>query len=227
MKLSIVVITNKPKLNGLFLTSLHFGDELIVDKKEQLQTESFAERRNSALKKAKGEWVLFIDDDEVVSRELAREITEVIKTSKNQGYYLNRKDLFYNQVIRFGEVSNISILRLAQKGSGLFARDVHEVWNIKGKTAKLTNELYHIKDNFISEFVARISLYGPLDADSLNKEGKSFTFFKLLFYPKAKFIQNYIFRRGHLDGFVGLFLAYLMSVQSLSVRIFQWEKQRS
>ena len=40
--------------------------------------------------------------------------------------------------------------------------------------------------------------------------------------PLAKFIFNYKMKLGFLDGCLGLFQAYLMSVQSLSVRVFQW-----
>ena len=60
----------------------------------------------------------------------------------------------------------------------------------------------------------------------LTIEGKPFSWFRLLFYPLAKFKLNYIFKAGFLDGTAGLFLAYLLAVQSLSVRVFQWQQRK-
>lgn len=227
MSLSILVITNKKKLNEIVASHLNFGDELIISNVGDILLKSFAEKRNEVLKKAKGEWVLFVDDDEIVSRELADEIKQKIKRTKASGFFIPRQDVVFNEVLKFGETGKISILRLAKKELGKFVREVHEVWQVNGKKEKLTNPLYHIKDSFISEFSSRIMQYGPLDALSLSSEGKEFSYFKLLFYPKAKFLYNYFLKQGFLDGCPGLFHAYLMSVQSLSVRVYQWEKRTS
>lgn len=243
MTLSLVVITNKEKLQEKFLRRLSFADEVIfvyeknrpaLDKVSSktvfLPTgpqSSFADKRNLGLKKAKGEWVLFVDDDEIVSNELAKEIVNKIKDKNISGYYLTRYDLCFYQELKFGEVKNQKILRLAKSGSGEFGRSVHEVWHVRGKRGYLISPLYHQKDYFISGFLDRIRQYGPTDADCLNQEKKAFTYFKLLALPKFKFLNNYFLKLGFMDGYPGLFLAYLMSVQSLSVRIFQWEKKSS
>ena len=114
---------------------------------------------------------------------------------------------------------------VAKKTSGKFIRPVHEIWKINGEVGELQPPLYHIKDDFISNFIGRMSHYAGIDADALTKENKPFSYWRLFLNPKAKFIQNYFLRRGFLDGTVGLFLSYLMSVQSLTVRIFQWTKR--
>ncbi len=186
---------------------------------------SFSQVRNDALKKAKGDWVLFVDDDEVVSRELSREIGLAVTNKNDTAFYLKRRDVVFNQELKFGEVGNTKIIRLAKRNAGKFARDVHEVWEVPGKHKTLKNPLYHVKDSFVSEFIARIIQYGQLDAESLNCEKKFYNTFKLLFYPLGKFIKNYLFKQGFRDGYPGLFLALFISTQSLSVRIFQWEKQ--
>lgn len=240
MTLTIVVITNKTKLLENFTRRLSFADEVIfVYEVTQpvLETKmnnvsflfieknsSFANKRNLGLAKIKTDWALFVDDDEIVSEELALEIKEVINKDKYSGYYLTRHDICFYQELKYGEIMGQKILRLAKTGRGEFTRSVHEVWNIEGKVGYLKAVLYHQKDNFVSGFLSRIRQYGPLDADSLNQERKPFSFFKLLIFPKVKFFNNYILKLGFLDGIAGLFLAYLMSIQSLSVRIYQWEK---
>ncbi|MBU1200153.1 glycosyltransferase family 2 protein [Patescibacteria group bacterium] len=184
---------------------------------------NFAKQRNLALKKAKTDWVLFVDSDEIVPKKLAQEIKQAIKSQNYQGYLLPRQDVILGQVLKHGETGSIKLLRLARKSAGKFSRSVHEIWNIQGRVGELKTPLLHIKENFTFEFLKRIGRYGPIDSSSLIAENKPFSYSRLLLNPPAKFIQNYIVRRGIQDGLLGLFHAYLMSVQSLSVRVFQWQ----
>ena len=187
---------------------------------------SFADQRNFGLKKASHSWVLFLDSDEVVSKKLAKEIKKTIKTSNYQGYLLPRQDIILGTTLRHGETGQTKLLRLAKKSAGTYSRHVHETWNIRGRVGELKSPLMHLKKNFITDFIKKISRYGLLDSQELTKENKPFSCFKLLIYPPVKFSQNYIVRRGIQDGLLGLFHAYLMSIQSLSVRVFQWQNER-
>jgi len=248
MKISVVVLSKKSELNHFLLESLSFVDEilLIIDSSsvipgsdpESISTTSrlkifyrplnndFSAQRNFALQKAKGDWVLFVDDDEYIGSELRKEIIEVIDHAQFSGFLLKRQDVVYHQPLRHGETGNIKILRLGRRRSGRFNRQVHENWDIEGRVGELKSPLYHNKDHFISEFISRVDQYGRIDSKLLVLEGKPFSWFRLLVYPMAKFKLNYYFRVGFLDGLVGLFLAYLMAVQSLSIRVFQWESTK-
>ena len=241
MKLSVAVISKSSDLEDIFLDRLSFADEILIITDQPISVTrgenkykyfhrplngDFASQRNYAIEKASSDWIFFVDSDEVVSSQLADEIISKIGETKYSGFYLRRLDTIFNQLILHGETGNTRIIRLAKKKSGKFSRSVHEHWEIKGGIGELINPLFHKKDHFISEFLDRISLYGPIDAINLRNEGKPFNFFRLLAYPKAKFVQNYFFRKGFLDGYCGLFGAYLMSVQSLSVRVFQWTSKK-
>lgn len=238
MKLSIAIITSSDKLPKMFLDSLVFADEVVfvidspVKKTKKIGkikyfyrplNGDFSGQRNFALEKTKGDWVLFVDDDEFVGRELQNEIRKVITGDKYSGYFIHRVDTVYHCPLLHGETGHIKILRLARRKSGKFVRPVHENWNVKGKEGKLTSPLYHIKDHFVSGFISRMDKYGQIDSKILDNENKPFSWWRLFFNPILKFKINYYLKLGFLDGLPGLFLAYLMSVQSLSVRIFQWE----
>lgn len=238
MKLSIAVIASTDTFPKQFLDSLDFADEIIfiidsTEKKSKKQgkksfyyrplNNDFSGQRNFALEKTKGDWVLFVDDDEYVGRELRNELLTAIENEKFDGFLLHRVDTVYHYPLRHGETSNIKLLRLARRNAGKFRRPVHEYWQVKGKIGNLYSPLYHIKDHFVSGFISRMDQYGKIDSQILNKENKPFTWWRLFFNPVIKFKLNYYLKLGFLDGLPGLFLAYLMSVQSLSVRIFQWE----
>ena len=226
MRLSAIILTNKqPDDFQPILTSVAFADEVVLVRDQprfQPLKGDFAAQRNFGLAKAKGDWVLFVDDDEVVSEKLAAEIKMAISSAQHSAYYLRRLDRYFGQTLRHGETGNIKIIRLAKKDAGRFIRPVHEVWQVTGPVGELVNPLFHDRRELVSPFIDRIALYGPLDAKELAKEGKPFSVFRLLANPLAKFIFNYKMKLGFLDGCLGLFQAYLMSVQSLSVRVFQW-----
>ena len=162
---------------------------------------------------------------EYIGTELAEEIKQIPPESSFSGYLLRRIDVCFHQPLLHGENGNTKLLRLARKSAGKFTRPVHEKWLISGKVGELSSPLYHLKNNFVSAFIGRMSYYSDIDAMVLTKERKPFSYLKLFLYPFAKFIQNYFLRRGYIDGTAGLILAYLMSVQSLTVRIFQWTKR--
>lgn len=242
--LSAVVLNHLPFSQiSKTLRSLLFVDEIILLQDEAYPLDQdktsnkvkvyhrslnsdFSAQRNFALKKAKGDWVLFVDSDEVVSPSLAKEIKQAVRGGFS-AYLIPRQDIFYRQGLKHGETGQTKLLRLAKKNSGKFKRSVHENWQIRGRVGELKHFLLHYKKDLTTGFIERIRLYGPIDAQSLDKEDKPYSTFRLFFNPPAKFFLNYIVRRGFFDGLLGLFHAYLMAVQSFSVRVFQKELQLS
>lgn len=237
--LCVVILTRQANSAiGRHLNTLGIADEVIIisDQKPKTSvlpkkvkiyhhplTNNFASQRNYALKLATSDWVLFLDDDEKPSNNLIREISRSLG-NEFDGFRLKRIDSYYNQILIYGETGRTKLLRLGKRTEGRWHRPVHETWKIKGKIKDLEFPLYHLREDLTSGFISRMSHYSLLDAPVLHKEGKPFSVSKLLFLPLAKFLRNYLFYLGFLDGTLGLFHAYLMSVQSLTVRVVQWEK---
>ncbi|KKU13571.1 MAG: Glycosyl transferase family 2 [Microgenomates group bacterium GW2011_GWC2_45_8] len=222
----MIVLTNKKPVEiKRTLDSVSFADEVILIPDRKVPLTDFSAARNSGLSKAKNDWVLFVDDDEVVSQELATEIKAAITPpSLFSGFYIRRLDKYHGQVLHHGETGNTKIIRLGKKSAGRFFRPVHEVWKINGLVGALKNALIHERGELVAPFMDRMIRYSPLDAGQLTRENKPFTYWRLILNPKAKFILNYFLKFGFLDGYLGLFQVYLMSVQSLTVRVFQWQK---
>lgn len=242
-KLSVIILTHQG-IDKKTLSSASFADEIIIfhDSKRNQKTpiinnpnikiyshplKNFSRQRNLALTKTKNDWCLFLDSDEIISKKLSQEIITAIQNPVYSGYYLRRHDRYYGKTLAYGEIGQTKILRLAKKTAGLWQRSVHETWKINGKTILLINPLLHNRKVLVSNFFTRFLIYCPLDATALIKEAKPFSYFRLIFNPHAKFVLNYFFRAGIIDGYLGLFHAYLMSIQSLTVRIFQWELKQS
>jgi glycosyltransferase involved in cell wall biosynthesis len=179
---------------------------------------NFAAQRNIGLEAATNEWVLFVDSDECVSPKLAHEIQKVASTSKEVGYYLKRQDYLYGKPLKFGETASVQLLRLGKKGSGMWIRPVHEVWNIPGEHPVLPVPLDHYPHPNITEFLDDINFYSTMNAKEFIRTNRRVTWFEIIFFPLGKFIQNYIIRLGFRDKMPGLLMALFMSFHSFLTR---------
>lgn len=246
--LSAVVLTkNEEKNIKKCLESLSFCDEVLViddyssDKIVQLAKSQgakvfkqvlrgdFAAQRNFGLSKARGEWVLFVDADEIVSSALAEEIASNIQhpTSSTNGFYFRRKDKFLGRWLKYGETSHVRLLRLGRKNAGKWQGKVHEIWQVKGKKKTLKNPLLHKRDLTTGQFLARLNFYSSIRAEQLYQQGIKTNIFLVTLYPLAKFFQNYFFHLGFLDGTCGFIFAMMMSLHSFLVRGKLWMMWRN
>lgn len=180
--------------------------------------EDFSAQRNWALTHAKGEWVFFLDADERCTKPLIGEINQFLSDPDNNiGVYLKRHDYFCGRLLRFGEIGHIRLMRLAQKDYGLWEGKVDEVWKGRGETICFNNPLLHYSHPDLSQFLENINTRSTLNARQLYDSGIHNQWFDWV-KPEAKFIQNYIFRVGFLDGLAGFVFAVLMSFHSFLVR---------
>lgn len=182
----------------------------------------FAAQRNFGLTFVNSGWILFIDSDEEVSTDLKHEIQGAIENDSVDGYYFKRKDFFMNRWLGHGETSHVSLLRLGQAGKGKWIRRVHEVWDIQGTLRELREPLLHRPHPTIREFLSDIETYSSLNAQEFSNTGVRANVFQIILYPKAKFIKNYFFLGGFLDGTAGMVMALMMSFHSFLTRAKLW-----
>ncbi len=237
MKLTaIIIVSSDSDKNQLRKArgSIWFADEVIVVR-EKFPVSDFSKVRNRALERAKGEWVLFVDSDEIISKDLSLEIKSQISELKTQnqnsnfktngvaGFYIKRKDCFLGRWLEHGETANIRLLRLAKKNAGRWTRPVHEVWKINGKLGELKNPLLHYSHETVEGMVEKLDRYSGIEAEYRNKKQVNRltgyqVITEMILFPVGKFIQNYIFRLGFLDGMEGFIHAGMMSGHSFLVR---------
>lgn len=174
--------------------------------------------KNKAIDAAKGEWILQLDADEVVSEELANEIKEKIQFTDVNGYWLPRRNFFLGKYLTKGGQYPDYTLRLYRNGKGrLPGKDVHEQAKVEGKTEKLKNDLLHLRDKNFSTYMEGFNRYTDLLADQMHRagDGNSFSgiFIYLFLKPAGWFIKAYLRHKGFMDGFPGFVFALFSSLR--------------
>lgn len=243
--LSAVVLTKNEEenLKGC-LSSLNFCDEIImiddfstdgtlaIAKKAKTKifqrklNGDFSSQRNFGLKKARGDWVLFVDADERVSKPLREEIERLMRSinkgkSRNVAYYIKRRDFWWGRELRYGEtrkVRNKGLIRLVKRNSGQWIGKVHESYMAKGPVGRLRSFLDHFPHPRLKDFISEINFYSSLRAKELFLKGKKTNIIEIVLFPSVKFILNYLLYLGFLDGGPGFVYAFMMSFHSFLVR---------
>lgn len=179
---------------------------------------NFAALRNFALSQIKSGWILFVDADELVSQELAAEISgRLLKGDSFLGYLLSREDILWGKRMRHGDTKT-SLLRLARRGAGEWVGKVHETWQITGRTATLTHPLLHYPHPTVTDFLRRINYYSTLRAEELRSSGYKTNILEVIFFPFFKFLWIWIWKLGFVDGVQGSISAMMMAFYSFLVR---------
>jgi len=170
----------------------------------------FVSLRQTLIKKANNNWILFLDSDEEVSPQLQKEILTTLK--KNNGivaYYIPIKNYMFGESIHMSPKPKP---RLARKDVIDFSRKyVHPGLCIKeewvNKTRKLRNPILHHTYLDVSDYLAKFRQYTSLEALKLVDEGKKPNLLKTVLIGLAKIVYLLFCKRGVMDGYRGLFFA--------------------
>lgn len=234
MKISAVIISyNEAQNIGRCIGALHtWVDEIIVldsfstdatvaiaqqygAKVVQEIFQGFAAQKNRAAALAQHDWVLSIDADEQISEALKTSIIEVCQQPQYDAYFLKRTTQFYGKFIKHGSWYPDKQCRLWNKTKGQWTGEIHEKWRLfdaQQKYGLLNGDLLHYSFDTIDAYMAMANRYTSMSAQEAFKKGKKVSFLKMVLGPVFKFIQDYIFKLGFLEGYAG-WLAYRLAAQ--------------
>ncbi|WP_323669560.1 glycosyltransferase family 2 protein [Aliarcobacter butzleri] len=168
----------------------------------------FGWTKNQAASFAKNDWILVVDSDEVIDKELLKELKEKI-LDNNCVYKLNFKAFYKDIQIKHCGWNNQKIKRLYNKSVTSYnSNDVHEdIITDNLKIEILRGNVEHYSYQAISEFVIKADRYSSLFAQN-NVGKKSSSPAKAFFNGLYSFIKTYFFKQGFRDGYVGLIIAF-------------------
>ena len=229
MLLSAFVLTRNEAHNiERCLASLSFCDEIVLlDAESEDDTvararrftqriwvepwRGFSEQRTLAVSRCRGDWVLWIDADEVVTPELADSIQRAVRSkTPKAGYWVCRRVHYLGRWMRHGGWGQDWVLRLCRREQARFSgARVHEQVVLEGETARLAGILEHYSYRDLGHHWQKIDLLSRLGAEEAWSRGCRTHLVDLLFRPPARSAKMYLLRLGILDGWRGLVAACL------------------
>ena len=181
--------------------------------------------KNFGFTKATSDWILSLDADEEVTRELASEIMQLSESEAISGYFIPRKNIIFGKWIRHTGWYPDYQLRLFRADKGRFAeKQVHEVISLVGATEHLKNPMEHLNYENITQFLNKmVKTYTVSEAENLISQGYKYNSLDLVRMPLSEFLKRYFAESGYKDGMHGLVLSLLQGFYHFVVFLRLWE----
>ncbi|MEW6686517.1 MAG: glycosyltransferase family 2 protein [Candidatus Edwardsbacteria bacterium] len=250
LKISVCVITyNEEKNIQKCLESvIDWVDEIVVvdaystdntlkivekytSKIYQSKWEGFSQQKNFCLSKAQHKWILFLDADEYVTKELKKRTFEIFEREPDCDFYkIQRKEHFMNKWIRYGAWNPSWHIRLFKKENAYFTGEVHEYPVVKGKGGYIDEFFYHQSFQNLEDLLDKFNSYTTLDAQKKFNLGVKHKKYYMFFSGMAMFFKSYIVKKGYRDGLEGLLLAIIEGMYFLirqAKLYYLWQKNKN
>lgn len=239
----IIIAKNSEKLIESCLDSLAFCDEvLVIDggstdntigiaKKKNARvishiSDDFAEIRNFSKEKAESEWILYIDDDERVTEELAEKISAAVKNPEEfVAFSVLRKNFYFGN----HEWPKIEThVRLFKKSHLLsWYGKLHESPKIDGAVGELDGFLLHHTHRNLSEMVVKTMQWSKIEAEMRLQAGHPrMTWWRFPRVMTSAFVDSYIKQGGWRVGGVGLIESMYQAFSIFITYARLWELQQ-
>jgi glycosyltransferase involved in cell wall biosynthesis len=221
--LSAVIITlNAATQIEACLRSARFADEIVVvdsgsrDATAEIAVKygakviqqawlGFGPQKQFAVEQAAHDWVLCLDADERVSRELQESIGVALTRPEFPAYRMARCNRFMGRWLKHGEGYPDWSLRLFDRRVARWSEDaVHEKVICPAVAGVLGGDLLHESQETLAAYLDKQNRYTSLQAEDMLWHGRRAHLGHLVVSPAVRFIKFYFLRKGFLDGVPGL-----------------------
>jgi glycosyltransferase involved in cell wall biosynthesis len=224
--LSAVVTTfNNAATLERCLASIAFADDLVVldsgstdatleiatKYKARIFTEPFQDygaQKQSAIDKAAHAWVLLLDADEALTAGAQPVIERTLDSPAHAGFRLPRREQMFWTFQHRWSWTNAHLRLFNRRHGRMNAVPVHAAPEVDGAVRTLRGAvLLHYGEPDIRTKVDKINAYSSgLVADKLRRR-QSFLGVRMLLYPPAFFLRQYLLKRYFLNGWAGFISA--------------------
>ncbi|NNM94620.1 MAG: glycosyltransferase family 2 protein [Bacteroidia bacterium] len=225
LKLSVAIITlNEEKNIGRCIDSVQgIADEVVVVDSFstdgtaeicrskgatfiQRRFEGHIEQKNYVLTQTTYPFVLSLDADEALDETLKKSILAVKNERLYDGYEMNRLTNYCGKWIRHCGWYPDRKLRLFDKNKGAWGgMNPHDKFEMHGaKVGRLKGDILHYSYYTREDHLKQIEYFTTILAKAMFDKGRKAPLWRLCCSPAFKFIKDYFFRLGFLDGGAGL-----------------------
>lgn len=239
IKLSVVIITfNEEKNIARCLDSVAtVADDIVVvdsfstDKTKQIciekkvrfvehQFDGHIEQKNWAITQAKYQYVLSLDADEALTKELQVAIKEVKSNWKHDSYSFNRLTNYCGQWIKHCGWYPDKKLRLWDATKGKWGgENPHDkvIMDPKTTTQHINLDILHYSYYTLQDHYKQVDYFTDINSKAAFDNGVTSSGFKIFYKSTFKFFRDYVLNLGFLDGKAG-FLISKISAQATAMK---------
>lgn len=177
--------------------------------------DDYANMRQASLNVAVGDWCLWIDPDERVTKDLADEIKRALTANPPfVAVDIPFSVHFLGRELRWGGLGHEHHIRLFRRDKARFTGGaIHESLVIDGPVAEFTGKITHEPYRDVADYMSKLERYTDLGAQKRFAAGNRFTVFHHLIYPWELF-SRLVLKLGILDGGPGVTWARLSAYHS-------------
>jgi len=228
-----IVVVDGSSIDKTREIALRYGAKVIKTTNKPI----FHINKQMAIDKCQGDWILQLDADEIVSKELKKEILQVIKpqapsTKRFVAYRIPRKNFLLGRWLSKGGQYPDYVTRLFKKGKAyLPCKSVHEKIVVpSGRVGELKNALLHYPYPDFAEYLVKFNRYTSLTAEEHLRDSKMkpnfWGYIKSEIKGTNAFLSRYIRHKGFVDGFPGLVFALFSGLHYPVAFIKYWGKKK-
>lgn len=194
------------------------------------------------------EWVLFLDADEFVTDAFVQELAAKLKETSAAGFWLNYDRWFLGKQLRYGdEFQKLALFRIGSGEYERIEEDywshldmeIHEHPILKGEVDEIEATIEHNEYRGLRHYIAKHNEYSSWEANRYlqligredcpqssaewegltDRQRKKYLNVTKWWAAPVYFLRGYFWKRGFLDGAVGLHFALLKAIYFYQIRL--------
>lgn len=245
MRISAVILSkDSEELIKDCIDSVKFCDEIIVvdagsrDKTVNIalgkgakvinsEPGNYALSRNLGLKKASYEWILYVDTDERVTKQLRDNIKSQTSNLKSNivAYRIKRKNFYFGNH-EWPYVEKLERLFRKENLKGWYGK-IHESPIIEGKVGTLDGYLLHYTHRNLSSMVEKTLEWSKIEAElRFRANHPKMTWWRFPRVMTTAFLDSFVRQEGYKAGVIGLIESMYQSFSIFVTYARLWELQR-
>jgi len=239
---AVIIAKNEEKIIENALESLKFCDEIIVvdnaseDKTAQIaksfgakvirkESDNFSQLRNTGQENSAGDYLLYIDADEIVDETLSKSILFEIKSnSSTSAYRLKRKNFYLG---KYEWPYEEEIIRLFKKSKLLkWTGKIHESPLVDGNIANLDGYILHFTHRDLSQMLKKTTEWSDIESEiRLKAKHPKMTWWRFPRVMITTFVKYYLIQKGYKLGTAGLIESIYQTYSMFITYAKLWEMQ--
>jgi glycosyltransferase involved in cell wall biosynthesis len=175
----------------------------------------YGPQKQRAVDLARHDWILSLDDDEVLDEEARDAIHRLDLSDPSACWSIRRRTFIGDREIRNGPWRRELVLRLFNRRTADFKPlRVHEEVRSNRSPQLLPGSILHYSYANAADVIARSLRYAPLKAEVMRSKGQRAGAWMLPLRGTAAFVRSYCLKGGWRDGAAGFVIAMSRVIDS-------------